>query len=161
MLIDALRYLSDPEDKVACASLMMNYESGIKKQGGDWDSLLTARPEDVLPEAFVTGMETLRLMPLYELLEELFSLFEMKRIEEQDAYLFPSSMLSLNTFKIILRTWTHLSATGTKHYVIRLSPVEKWTASVSFPFINQKDWNFIPFSFLTVTGSSRMKLIIS
>ena len=88
MLIDALRYLSDPEDKVACASLMMNYESGIKKQGGDWDSLLTARPEDVLPEAFVTGMETLRLMPLYELLEELFSLFEMKRIEEQDAYLF-------------------------------------------------------------------------
>lgn len=88
MLIDALRYLSNPEDKVACASLMMNYESGIKKQGGDWDSLLTAKPEEALPEAFVTGMETLRLMPLYELLEELFSLFDMKRIEEQDAYLF-------------------------------------------------------------------------
>lgn len=88
MLIDALRYLSNPEDKVACASLMMNYESGIKKQGGDWDSLLTAKPEEALPEAFVTGMESLRLMPLYELLEELFSLFEMKRIEEQDAYLF-------------------------------------------------------------------------
>lgn len=88
MLIDALRYLSNPEDKVACASLMMNYELGIKKQGGDWDSLLTAKPEEALPEAFVTGMETLRLMPLYELLEELFSLFEMKRIEEQDAYLF-------------------------------------------------------------------------
>lgn len=88
MLIDALRYLSNPEDKVACASLMMNYESGIKKQGGDWDSLLTAKPEEALPEAFVTGMETLRLMPLYELLEELFSLFEMKRIEKQDAYLF-------------------------------------------------------------------------
>ena len=88
MLIDALRYLSNPEDKVACASLMMNYESGIKKQGGDWDSLLTAKPEEALPVAFVTGMETLRLMPLYELLEELFSLFDMKRIEEQDAYLF-------------------------------------------------------------------------
>ena len=88
MLIDALRYLSNPEDRVACASLMMNYESGIKKQGGDWDSLLTAKPEEALPEAFVTGMETLRLMPLYELLEELFSLFKMKRIEEQDAYLF-------------------------------------------------------------------------
>lgn len=88
MLIDALRYLSNPEDKVACASLMMNYELGIKKQGGDWDSLLTAKPEEALPVAFVTGMETLRLMPLYELLEELFSLFDMKRIEEQDAYLF-------------------------------------------------------------------------
>ena len=88
MLIDALRYLSNPEDKVACASLMMNYELGIKKQGGDWDSLLTAKPGEALPVAFVTGMETLRLMPLYELLEELFSLFDMKRIEEQDAYLF-------------------------------------------------------------------------
>ena len=88
MLIDALRYLSNPEDKVACASLMMNYELGIKKQGSDWDSLLTTKPEEALPEAFVTDMETLRLMPLYELLEELFSLFEMKRIEEQDAYLF-------------------------------------------------------------------------
>ena len=88
MLIDALRYLSNPEDKVACASLIMNYELGIKKQGGDWDSLLTAKPEKALPVAFVTGMETLRLMPLYELLEELFSLFDMKRIEEQDAYLF-------------------------------------------------------------------------
>lgn len=88
MLIDALRYLSNPEDKVACASLMMNYELGIKKQGGDWDSLLTTKPEEALPVAFVTGMETLRLMPLYELLEELFSLFDMKRIEEQDAYLF-------------------------------------------------------------------------
>ena len=88
MLIDALRYLSNPEDKVACASLMMNYELGIKKQEGDWDSLLTAKPEEALPVAFVTGMETLRLMPLYELLEELFSLFDMKRIEEQDAYLF-------------------------------------------------------------------------
>ena len=88
MLIDALRYLSNPEDKVACASLMMNYELGIKKQEGDWDSLLTAKPGEALPVAFVTGMETLRLMPLYELLEELFSLFDMKRIEEQDAYLF-------------------------------------------------------------------------
>ncbi len=27
-------------------------------------------------------------MPLYELLEELFSIFEMSHIEEQDAYLF-------------------------------------------------------------------------
>ena len=33
-------------------------------------------------------MAELRLMPLYELLEELFSLFELHRIEQQDAYLF-------------------------------------------------------------------------
>ena len=53
-----------------------------------WDDILTSRPEDVLPGAFVNRIEPLRLMPLYELLEELFSLFEMNRIKEQDAYLF-------------------------------------------------------------------------
>ena len=41
-----------------------------------------------LPEAFTSRRETLRLMPLYELLEELFSIFGMSRIEKQDAYLF-------------------------------------------------------------------------
>ena len=45
----------------------------------------TATP---LPEAFTSRRETLRLMPLYELLEELFSIFGMSRIEKQDAYLF-------------------------------------------------------------------------
>lgn len=88
MLMDALRYLSNPEDKVARASLMMNYEQGVVSQIENWDKLLTAQPEDALPEGFVNRMETLRLMPLYELLEELFSLFGMNRIKEQDAYLF-------------------------------------------------------------------------
>ncbi|WP_291529104.1 UvrD-helicase domain-containing protein [Bacteroides sp. UBA939] len=84
MLIDALRYLSNPEDRIARASLITNY----RLQSTDWDKLFTASPEAMLPESFVSRMETLRLMPLYELLEELFSLFEMHRIEEQDAYLF-------------------------------------------------------------------------
>lgn len=93
MLIDALRYLSNPENKVARASLITNYKLQINKEENenanpDWDDLLTAKPQDALPEKFVSGMETLRLMPLYELLEELFSLFGMNRIEKQDAYLF-------------------------------------------------------------------------
>ena len=93
MLIDALRYLSNPEDKIARASLITNYKLQIKKEGSEdttinWDALLTAAPQDSLPEKFVSHMETLRLMPLYELLEELFSLFGMNRIEKQDAYLF-------------------------------------------------------------------------
>ncbi|WP_300694126.1 exodeoxyribonuclease V subunit beta [uncultured Bacteroides sp.] len=115
MLIDALRYLSNPEDKISQAALVTNYRLQILKAESvgaaasqnipptdtsadpdspqtdivpDWDALLTARPEDGLPEAFVSHMDTLRLMPLYELLEELFSLFRMNRIEKQDAYLF-------------------------------------------------------------------------
>lgn len=84
MLIDALRYLSNPENKIAKASLIMNY----KLQSTDWNELLTSPAEAMLPDAFTSRIDTLRLMPLYELLEELFSIFEMNRIEKQDAYLF-------------------------------------------------------------------------
>ncbi|MCD8183913.1 MAG: UvrD-helicase domain-containing protein [Bacteroides sp.] len=165
MMIDALRYLSNPEEKIARASLITNYKLQITGKGSagneaahsvmqnkaehpvmqdkaahsvmlseveashplaqtreeilhfvqndrmsrfvqndnassvqsdslssnkapDWDSLLTASPEAALPEGFISRMDELRLMPLYELLEELFTLFDMGNIEKQDAYLF-------------------------------------------------------------------------
>lgn len=91
MLIDALRYLSNPENKIARASLITNYQLQIVEKGKenpDWNNVFTGAPEEMLPQAFTSRMETLRLMPLYELLEELFSLFEMNKIEKQDAYLF-------------------------------------------------------------------------
>ena len=88
MMIDALRYLSDPKNRIARASLITNYQLQIKGYEGSLDNLLTAPAETLLPEAFIKKIETLRLMPLYELLEELFSLFEMNRISDQDAYLF-------------------------------------------------------------------------
>ncbi len=88
MMIDALRYLSDPENRIARASLITNYQLQIKGYEGGLDGLLTAPAETLLPEAFIKNIETLRLMPLYELLEELFTLFEMSRISDQDAYLF-------------------------------------------------------------------------
>lgn len=95
MMMDALRYLSNPEDKIARASLITNYElrtmesdASAPENEPDWDNLFTITPEEALPREFVNRMETLRLMPLYELLEELFSLFGMNLIKEQDAYLF-------------------------------------------------------------------------
>ena len=88
MMIDALRYLSDPENRIARASLIMNYQIKIKDFKGELDALLTGTPKELLPEAFIGNIKTLRLMPLYELLEELFSIFEMNRISAQDAYLF-------------------------------------------------------------------------
>mgnify|MGYP000416648843 FL=1 len=54
----------------------------------DWHKLLTADARTALPAEFVARMDELRLMPLYELLEELFTLFDMGRIRKQDAYLF-------------------------------------------------------------------------
>ena len=88
MLVDALRYLSDATDGVALASLVMNYRTGVKEQEGNTDNLLAGDMEKLLPEGLTTRREELRLMPLYELLEELFGLLEVKRLEKQDAYLF-------------------------------------------------------------------------
>lgn len=148
MLIDALHYISNPEDRIARASLISNYILGIQnqkakansisnnqgnknailikkpnasesssdsslvkaseknadeiksihavttnqnndtKEATDWNSTFTTTPKDALPEAFYAHLDDLRLMPLYELLEELFCIFQMNNIEKQDAYLF-------------------------------------------------------------------------
>lgn len=93
ILIDALRCLSNPENKIAEASLMANYKLQIANNGQQDDSsvlssLCHPTALSFLPEAFTSRREILRLMPLYELLEELFSIFGMSRIEKQDAYLF-------------------------------------------------------------------------
>ena len=89
MLVDALRYLSDEADRVALASLVMNYCTEVKGHEGATDNLLAGRMEAQLPEELTARREELRLMPLYELLEELFGLLEVKRLEKkQDAYLF-------------------------------------------------------------------------
>ena len=83
MLMDALRCLSNPENKIAEAALMENYK--LQMTNDEQSGFIIATP---LPETFTSRRETLRLMPLYELLEELFSIFGMSRIEKQDAYHF-------------------------------------------------------------------------
>ncbi|MBQ8672546.1 MAG: UvrD-helicase domain-containing protein [Bacteroides sp.] len=86
MLIDALRCLAEPEEKIARASLLMN----LKQMGGEPADETTAwnELEDALPAAFTERREELRLMPLHELLEELYTLLGLQRIEKQEAYLF-------------------------------------------------------------------------
>lgn len=88
MMLDALRYLSDPENRIVKAQLATNYQLQILHSEYDLNSLLLHKAEELFPPAFLERMAELRLMPLYELLEELFSLFELHRIEQQDAYLF-------------------------------------------------------------------------
>lgn len=88
MMLDALRYLSDENNKIARAQLAIAYQNEVLQKGLDWNTLLLLPAESYLPTAFFDKIKEFRLMPLYELLEELFSLFEMNRIKEQDAYLF-------------------------------------------------------------------------
>ncbi len=88
MLIDAIRCLSNPNDTISLASLAMNYQSQIKQHVGDVNDILIDKTGKYLPIEFIEKSNELRLMPLYELLENIFRIFEMSCIPQQDAYLF-------------------------------------------------------------------------
>lgn len=87
-LVDALRWLADETDRIALARLAGMYQREIQQSGIDWNTLLLDGPARHLPPSFTDGREQLRLMPLYELLEHLFSLFRLDTLHTQDAYLF-------------------------------------------------------------------------
>lgn len=87
MLMDALRCLAHPEESIARASLVMNYRH-MYDISPDWDDLLARDADTLLPTSFTGRFEALRLMPLYELLEELYRTLELERFTRQDAYVF-------------------------------------------------------------------------
>ena len=90
IMIDAIRYLSDTTDAISLTQLILNYQNEVCKTNRDLNALLLSRADttSLLPPFFSDRMDALRLMPLYELLEELFNIFGLEKIENQDAYLF-------------------------------------------------------------------------
>lgn len=89
MMVDALRYISDSTNVIAQAQLILNYQHNVLSNAQEINTLLLDNePESFLPERFANSIDSLRLMPLYELLEELFEIFQLERVEHQDAYLF-------------------------------------------------------------------------
>lgn len=88
LLVDVLRYLSDESDTIAKAQLAVSYQKEVCGNEIDWNTFLLDDTDKFLPAGFTNEQDTLRLMPLYELIEKLFSLFNLKAIEKQDAYFF-------------------------------------------------------------------------
>lgn len=85
-LIVALKVLSNPNDRIAMTQLAALYHQ--HKEPFEWDNLHKVELKSLLPEAFVTQIKTLRNMPLYELLERLVMVLDLKHFSGQDAYLF-------------------------------------------------------------------------
>ena len=88
MIIEGLRYLSNPENSIAKAQLAAAYQNEVLHQEIDLNTLLLSNIDNYIPAEFSSRRNELPLMPLYELIEELFRIFEMEKIENQDAYLF-------------------------------------------------------------------------
>ncbi len=87
MIMDGLRKLAYPEDRIAGAQLAVAYQHKILHTDIDINRVLLDGIDSYLPDGFTLQAEELRLMPLYELIEKLFLLFDMHRVGHQDAYL--------------------------------------------------------------------------
>ena len=99
LIIDALRCLADKDERIACANMAATYwqlthpEAASEPPPGEtadraipWDALFT-HPDHYLPPAFAQQADRLRLMPLYDMVEELITLFDLHHLPGQEAYL--------------------------------------------------------------------------
>ncbi len=88
MLIQALRLLAHPQDDLTKAALAMAYQRRVcLNDVCDNVCLLTGKSlDDLLPEAFIQHTTELSALPLYELVEKLYTVFALERLESQSAY---------------------------------------------------------------------------
>lgn len=85
IIISALRYLVDPDDKLTLANLVAN-TSDLQYSR----ILLFSMEElkDLLPEYFKDNIDTLPYMPVKDLVETIYYTFQLQKITDQDAFLF-------------------------------------------------------------------------
>ena len=89
LLVQALHLLTHPDDMLAKATVAKLYHRCVLGDTATESELLIKdRPLDsLLPEAFEAHTDELLQLPLYELVERLYVIFELERLKEQSAYL--------------------------------------------------------------------------
>lgn len=109
-LVQAVRVLARPDDLIARAHLATLCHT--ESTPFHWEQLEVARLDDYLPQAFVNETDTLRRLPLHELLERLVTLFNLHQRVGEEAYLLPffdavAEYLKNNTadYDSFLRHW--------------------------------------------------------
>lgn len=85
LLMDALRYIANPNDKMTYAMLVMNYHE-VQQKETDWNALRPDLPPASLPAGFTGHIQELIMLPLYELLERIYGIFDLENVQGQDAY---------------------------------------------------------------------------
>ena len=88
LLIHALRLLVHPDDILTKAAIVKSYQSDIlQTTAHDQELLLATNDLDkLLPEAYIQHTDELLAMPIYDLVETLFTIFGLERLEAQSAY---------------------------------------------------------------------------
>ena len=86
LMISVLRYLSNPENQIVKSELAISYQTEVLGEQHDWNSLFIHPMDEFMPKGFAGQAHRLRQLPLYELLEEIFNLFQLNSIAKQEAY---------------------------------------------------------------------------
>ena len=89
LMIQALQLLIHPDDILTKASIVKTWLCTILgRELNDNEYMIAGNNLDgYLPEAYIAHFDELSTLPLYELAERIYSIFELHRIEGQGAYL--------------------------------------------------------------------------
>ena len=89
LLVQALHLLTHPDDLLAKATVAKLYQRSVRCETvAEQDLLIKDRPlDELLPEAFTLHTSELLQLPLYELVERLYAIFDLQRLDEQSAYI--------------------------------------------------------------------------
>ena len=88
LVISALRYIVQPNDKVNIANMVRLYEKVINGKELDFTDRIRNRIEDLIPEEFLNSLQRLKELPLYELIEQLLALLDISRRKDEEAYIY-------------------------------------------------------------------------
>ena len=90
-IVSAMHCLTHPDDRLALAYIAKAYQTRVLgKSEHDTDQLLATANgiDDALPKAFRDKRIDLLSMPIFELAEKIYTLFNMERIKGEDAYIY-------------------------------------------------------------------------
>jgi ATP-dependent exoDNAse (exonuclease V) beta subunit len=90
-IIEALSYLNTDENTLSEIQLATVYQNQILHNDISLNQICQLKAEArraLLPEEFLQQYGMLRLLPLYELIENIIRIFHLQEIEHQEAYLF-------------------------------------------------------------------------
>ncbi|MCO6025098.1 UvrD-helicase domain-containing protein [Prevotella cerevisiae] len=94
ILIDALRLMIHRDDALSLSNLTKAYQTEIKHPGKSDNELFLCpgktvkeRLESQLPEAYINHLDELMRLPLVDLIEQLYAIFELSQLNEQSAYI--------------------------------------------------------------------------
>lgn len=89
LMIQALHLLLHPDDQLTKAAIVKTWLCTVQGKELTDDQFMIAGNnfDEYLPEAYIAHFDELLTLPLYELAEKIYSIFQLHRLEGQGAYL--------------------------------------------------------------------------